>query len=68
MCELSPTELTWAKLKHHVRSRNTTGDMSMKQIEELVMEGLNVSTAADWLGFSEHVTKLEQEFWANDGI
>jgi transposase len=68
MCKLSPIELTWAKLKRHARSRNTTADMSMKQIEELVMEGLNEITAADWLEFSQHVPKLEQEFWANDGI
>jgi hypothetical protein len=40
----------------------------MKRIEELVLEGLNEITAGDWLGFSEHVAKLEQEFWANDGI
>jgi hypothetical protein len=31
-------------------------------------EGLNKITAADWLGFSQHVAKLEQKFWANDGI
>jgi transposase len=47
MCELSPIELAWAKLKRHVRSRNTTGDMSTKRIEEPVMEGLNMKTAAD---------------------
>jgi transposase len=52
MCELSPIELVWAKLKRHVRSRNTTGDTSTIRIEELVMEGLNVITATDWLGFS----------------
>jgi hypothetical protein len=68
MCELSPVELAWAKLKSHVISRNTTVDMSIKRIEELVMEGLNEITAADWLVFSQHVAKLEQEFWANDGI
>jgi hypothetical protein len=32
------------------------------------MEVLNEITAADWLGFSQHVAKLEQEFWGNDGI
>jgi transcriptional regulator NrdR family protein len=68
MCDMSPIELAWAKLKRHVRSRKTTGDISTKRIEELVMEGLNDITAADWLGFSQYVTKLEQEFWANDGI
>jgi hypothetical protein len=62
MCELSPIVLAWAKLKPHVRSRNTTGDMSMKRIEELVMEGLNETIVADWLLFSQHVAKLEQEF------
>jgi hypothetical protein len=68
MCELSPIELAWAKMKRHVRYGNTTRDISMKLIEELVMEGLNEITAADWLGFFQHVVKLEQEFWANDGI
>jgi hypothetical protein len=47
---------------------NTTGDTSTKRIEELLMEGSNEITAADWLGFSQLVSKLEQEFWANDGI
>jgi hypothetical protein len=32
------------------------------------MEGLNEITAGDWLLFSQHVAKLEQEFWVNDGI
>jgi transposase len=54
MCELSPIELAWAKLKRRVRFRNTTGDMSIKWIEELVMEGLNEIKAADCLGFSQH--------------
>jgi hypothetical protein len=40
----------------------------MKRIAELVMEGLSEITAADCLRFSQHVAKLEQEFWANDGI
>jgi hypothetical protein len=57
MCELCPVVLAWAKLKCHVRSRNTTGDMSMKRTEKLVMEGLDEITAADWLGFSQHVAK-----------
>jgi uncharacterized protein YjaZ len=68
MCELIFIELMWAELKHHVRFHNTTGDMTMKQLEELVMEGLNKITPADWSGFSEHVAKLEQEFHVNDGI
>jgi hypothetical protein len=40
----------------------------MDRIKELIMERLNDITAAAWLGFSQHVAKVEQEFWANDGI
>jgi hypothetical protein len=29
--ELSLADLAWAKLEHHVRSRSTSGDKSMKQ-------------------------------------
>jgi hypothetical protein len=40
----------------------------MKRIEKLVMEQMNEITAADWLGFSQHAAKEEQEFWRYDGI
>jgi hypothetical protein len=32
----------------------------MDRIKELVMEGLNDIKAVAWLGFSQHVAKLEQ--------
>lgn len=40
----------------------------MKHTWQLAMEGLIDIAAADWLGFSQHVAKLKQEFWVNDGI
>jgi transposase len=44
-CDLNPTEIAQASIKHYVRSHNTTGDMSPKKMEEPVKEGLNRATS-----------------------
>ncbi|XP_050311514.1 uncharacterized protein LOC126747064 [Anthonomus grandis grandis] len=40
MCDLNPIELIWAQLKHFVRSRNTTGDISIRNLIEQVQLGI----------------------------
>jgi hypothetical protein len=38
----------------------------MKRREELVTKGMNEITTDNWLIFSQHVAKLEQQSWDND--
>jgi transposase len=38
---LNPTELAWANIKHYVGPHNTTEDMSLKILEELVTQQSN---------------------------
>ncbi|KAF6216686.1 hypothetical protein GE061_001032 [Apolygus lucorum] len=68
MCDLNPIELAWAQMKRHSRERNTTGDMSMKRLQELTMEAMSSVTPSDWRGFVEHTIRLEEEYWTRDGI
>jgi hypothetical protein len=68
MCDLNPTELAWANIKHYGRSHNMTGDMSLKRLEERVWEGLNRVTANNWSGFCQCVISFENEYWVKDGV
>jgi hypothetical protein len=68
MCNLNPIELVWSNIKHYVRSNNMTGHMSLKRLEELVREGLDIVRANDWSGFYQCVIFLENECWLEDGV
>jgi transposase len=44
MCDFSPIELAWREIKDCVDSHNTTADMSLTRLQELVQEGIKVVT------------------------
>jgi hypothetical protein len=44
MCDLSPIELAWSKVKHYVRENNVTGDLSLKRLLDLTTEGIATVT------------------------
>jgi transposase len=51
MCDLSPIELAWYKVKNYVRENNVTGDLSLKRLLDLTTEGIETVTAKDWDGY-----------------
>ncbi|KAJ4437060.1 hypothetical protein ANN_17195 [Periplaneta americana] len=68
MCDLSAIELAWSSVKNYVRSHNTTGDMSLKRLQELVQEGLKSITKEDWTGYCKHVSDIENYYWEKEAI
>ncbi|KAJ4426397.1 hypothetical protein ANN_27211 [Periplaneta americana] len=68
MCDLSAIELAWSSVKNYVRSHNTTGDMSLKRLQELVQEGLKSVTKEDCTGYCKHVSDIENYYWEKDAI
>jgi hypothetical protein len=60
MCDLSPIEPAWSKVRNYVRENNVTGDLSLKRLLDLTTE----VTAEDWEGYCQH---LEQQYWGRDG-
>lgn len=58
-CELNPIELIWAQAKGHVARNNKT--FKMAEIKELLSEGVNKITAAEWQGCISHTIKEEDK-------
>jgi hypothetical protein len=68
MCDLSPIELAWSKVKNYVCENNVTGDLSLKRLLDLTTEGIATVTAKDWKGYCQHVKQLEQHDWEPHGV
>ncbi|XP_050294327.1 uncharacterized protein LOC126734670 [Anthonomus grandis grandis] len=68
MCELNPIELVWAQLKNYIRSHNTTGDLAMKNLAQLVQDGIESLTPLHWVNCCKHVMEIENKFWETDQI
>ena len=56
--------MIWAKLKGYVRRRNTTS--KIKDVEKLVLEGIDSITPQDWQNCIRHVIEQENYFWEKD--
>lgn len=68
MCEFNPIELAWAKVKRLIREQNITADMSLKKLEVATREAIHNVTKDDWMGYCQHVVKVEDSFFEKDGI
>lgn len=68
MCELNAIELAWAKIKRVIREHNITGDLSLTKLQEVTRNAVMSVTPSDWEGYTNHVKRLEDEFWQKDGL
>ena len=62
MCDLSPIELAWAKIKRQVRENNVAGDLSLTRLKELTKMALESHTKEDWEGYCRHVVTIENRY------
>jgi len=61
-CELNPIELVWSKVKHHVKSNNTT--FKTVDVQHLLHQAIDRVTPEDWQNFISHVKTEEQKIWS----
>jgi len=59
-CELNPIELAWSSVKHYVRTHNNT--FKIKDVKELLKQGVEHVTPEMWTNFVQHVLKEEDKF------
>ncbi|XP_022163493.1 uncharacterized protein LOC111028993 [Myzus persicae] len=65
-CELNPIELAWSSVKHYVRTHNNT--YKLKDVQELLKQGVEHVTPEMWTNFVQHVVKEEDKFLRIDFI
>ena len=65
-CELNPIEMAWATVMNYIRTNNKT--FTMKEAQSLVGQGFREVTPAMWAKMCEHVKKVEDAFWDEDGL
>lgn len=58
-CELNPTELMPAQIKHHIEGKNTV--FSTEDMEQLIQEGFDNETARKWKYSVEHMKGAEAD-------
>ncbi|KAJ4442360.1 hypothetical protein ANN_03946 [Periplaneta americana] len=68
MCDLSPIELAWAKIKRLIREKNVAREMSMVVLRDITMNAFSSVMGSDWSGYCNHVQKLETQYWEKDGL
>ena len=63
--ELNPIELAWSVVKGYVAKHNKK--FTLKEIEELVPQGISQVTPKTWKKFCDHTMKVEEERWTGRG-
>ena len=64
--QLNPIELAWSVVKGYVAKHNKK--FTLKEIEELVPQGISQVTPQMWKKFCDHTVKVEEEYWKKDGL
>ena len=65
-CELNPIEMAWASMKSYIRRNNKS--FTLKEAESLVEAGFEEVTAEMWRKMCQHVKKIEDKYWEQDGL
>ena len=63
--ELNPIELAWSVVKGYVAKHNKK--FTLKEVEELVPQGISQVTPKTWKKFCDHTMKVEEERWTGRG-
>jgi len=64
--DLNPIEYVWKDIKHAVRCANTQGTAEF--VEKEATRIMNSYTAEQWKKHLDHVIKLEEKYWTDDGF
>lgn len=59
-CELNTIKLAWSKVKGYVKNKNTT--FKLKDVKQLLIEGIETVTAEYWRNVEAHTMKKKGKF------
>lgn len=65
-CDLNPIELAWGYIKNNIARHNVS--YTLGDVEKLLNNNLDQTSAELWQGFIEHTRKVEEEMWKIDDI
>lgn len=65
-CHFNAIEMVWAWLKGYVQKRNTTQNLG--DVKGLFLEAVDKCSADDWNSYVEHVKKVVEAAWEQEGL
>lgn len=65
-CHYNAIEMVWSYLKAYVKERNKT--FKLKDVKDLFTEAVNQVTPELWLKYVQHVKKVMDVDWENEGL
>lgn len=65
-CDLNPIELAWGYIKNGVARHNVS--YKLGDVEKLLKNNIEQTSAELWKGFIEHTRKIEEEMWKIDDV